>query len=314
MSLCMKRKDDCVDRQITENVEEIPKKNQQIEDAVLKLSMQFFAEELLPYLGISGKVVSYAPTELVHLELKKLYMDFNLVMEDGSWKHFEFQSKNEGKNGLKRFHLYEVLAEYQHNVDVTTYVLFSGKIKNPMTEYTSGINTYHIRAIIMQHQNADLLLEDLQTKVRNGEVLTKQDLIPLTLCPLMGGEKPQKERFKAAFEITGNAVATDPQTVQKIEAVVYAMAEKFLDDFDMEEFKEGMKMTRLGQMLMNDGIAIGISQGISQGITQGIESMRKELIDIKLQKGKTVEQIADALELDVAEVQRLMEDTQGAVK
>ena len=44
----------------------------QHEDAVLKASMQFFAEELLPYLGIEGKVVSFAPTELVHLELQKL--------------------------------------------------------------------------------------------------------------------------------------------------------------------------------------------------------------------------------------------------
>ena len=44
---------------------------QQHEDAVLKTSMQFFAEELLPYFNIKGKVVSFAPTELVHLDLQK---------------------------------------------------------------------------------------------------------------------------------------------------------------------------------------------------------------------------------------------------
>ena len=61
---------------------------QQHEDAVLKTSMQFFAEDLFPYFGIKGKVVSFAPTELVHLELQKLFQDFNFVMEDGTWKHF----------------------------------------------------------------------------------------------------------------------------------------------------------------------------------------------------------------------------------
>ena len=117
---------------------------QQHEDAALKTSMQFFAEELLPYLKIPGKVVGFAPTELVHLELQKLAQDFNLVMEDGTWKHFEFQSTNEGTIGLKRFRSYEALASYQHKVQITTYVLYSGTILNPMTELQEGINTYRV--------------------------------------------------------------------------------------------------------------------------------------------------------------------------
>ena len=67
----------------------------QHEDAVLKTAAQFFAKELLPYLGIDGKVISSAPTESIVLNLKKFYEDINLIMEDGTWKHFEFQSKNE---------------------------------------------------------------------------------------------------------------------------------------------------------------------------------------------------------------------------
>ena len=101
---------------------------QQHEDAVLKASMQFFAEELLPYLNITGKVVSFVPTELVHLDLQRLFQDFNFIMEDGTWKHFEFQGSNEGVKGLKRFRVYEALTSYQHNVTVETYVLFSGNI------------------------------------------------------------------------------------------------------------------------------------------------------------------------------------------
>lgn len=88
----------------------------QQEDAALKVVTQFFADELLPVWGIEGKVVSIAPTELVYLELKKMYQDFNLVMEDKSWKHFEFQSTNEGVTGLKRFRAYEAVTSYQHKV------------------------------------------------------------------------------------------------------------------------------------------------------------------------------------------------------
>ena len=138
----------------------------QHEDAVLKMSMQFFADELLPYFNIKGKVVSFAPTELVHLELQKLFQDFNFVMEDGTWKHFEFQSTNEGLNGLKRFRAYESFTSYHHKVAVETYVLFSGNIKKPMTEFTEGFNTYKVQPIIMQNDNADEFLAKLEQKLK----------------------------------------------------------------------------------------------------------------------------------------------------
>ena len=63
----------------------------QHEDAIMKSMMQFFANELLPYLGIHEKVIGIAPTESTILEFHKYFQDNNLIMEDGSWKHFEFQ-------------------------------------------------------------------------------------------------------------------------------------------------------------------------------------------------------------------------------
>ena len=87
---------------------------QQHEDAALKTSMQFFAEELLPYLKIPGKVVP----------------------------------------------------------------------------------------IIMREMSVDQLFAGLHAKVEAGEQLTKGDLVSLTLCPLMGGTMPQKERIRSAYRFT----------------------------------------------------------------------------------------------------------------
>ena len=200
---------------------------QQHEDAILKTSMQFFAEEMLPYFGIGGKVASFAPTELVHLEIKKQYQDFNFVMEDGSWKHFEFQSTNEGLDGLKRFRVYEALTSYQYKVEVKTYVLYSGNIRKPMTEFTEGFNTYRVYPIIMKDKNADEVIEKIQEKLDRGETLTKVDLVPLILCPLMGGEMPQKKRIIEAYKITQRTTAVEITDIRKIEAMIYAMADKF---------------------------------------------------------------------------------------
>lgn len=241
----------------------------QHEDAVLKKSMQFFAEELFPYLNIEGKVVSFAPTELVHLELQKLFQDFNFVMEDGTWKHFEFQSTNEGLEGLKRFRVYEALTSYQYKVSVETYVLFSGQIKNPMTEFTEGGNTYRVTPIIMQHKDADRLLENLQQKQQREETITKADLIPLVLCPLMGGQLSQKERINKAFQITKHVTGIERADTDKIEAMLYAMADKFLEAADLEKLKEEIAMTRLGQMIWEDGNAKGKIAGKIEGKIEG---------------------------------------------
>lgn len=180
-------------------------KSWQIEDAALKTTMQFFADELLPFFNIEGKVVGFGPTELVRLELQKMFQDFNLVMEDGSWKHFEFQSTDGGTNDLKRFRTYEAATSYQQNVDIYTYVLYSGH------------------------------------------------LVPLTLCTIMGGEMSLKDRVIQAFVITKSVRDIIPET-DKIEAVVYAMAEKFMDSVTIEQLKEAVGMTRLGQMMYNDGV------------------------------------------------------------
>lgn len=241
----------------------------QQEDAALKTCMQFFADELLPYLGIEGKVKAFAPTELVHLELLKLFEDFNLEMEDRSWKHFEFQSTNEGLHGLKRFRVYEALASYQHKVEITTYVLYSGGIKNPMTSFTEGVNTYRVVPIIMADRNADQVIAELQRKLENHEVITKADLLPLTLCPLMGGKMSQKERIQAAYGITQKAHSVPKEDVSKIEAVIYAMMSKFLSKAEQGSILEEIGMTRIGQMLVDKGIEQGTFQTLCSLVKEG---------------------------------------------
>jgi len=225
----------------------------QIEDAALKTTMQFFADELLPYFHIEGEVVGFGPTELVHLELQKLFQDFNLVMADGTWKHFEFQSTDGGIQDLRRFRSYEALTSYHHKVDVCTYVLYSGQIENPITELQTGFGTYRVQPIIMKGKRVEEVFENINHKLHSGIPLSKADLVPLALCPLMGGNIPQKERIKKAIDITRNAMDTIPEA-KKIEAVVYAMAEKFLDSVTLEQLKEAVGMTKLGQMWYNDGV------------------------------------------------------------
>lgn len=71
--------------------------------------------------------------------------------------------------GLKRFRTYEALTSYQHKVPITTYVLFSGNIKNPMTSFSEGINTYKVAPIIMKLM-ADKFLEPAELNKLKEEI------------------------------------------------------------------------------------------------------------------------------------------------
>lgn len=253
----------------------------QIEDSVMKTMVRFFADEMLPYLGIKGKVKMIAPTEEIHMEIKRLYEDMNLIMEDGTWKHFEFQSTNGGITDLKRFRVYEAITSQENKVPVVTYVLFSGKIKNPQYQFTEGINTYRVIPIIMQDKNADRIINKLLKKQARGKSIERQEMVALALTPLMQGKIPMKDRIKNALQIVGREICLKAEEAQKIQAVIYALAEKFLKYEEMNEVKEVMNMTRLGQMLVDDGISQGIVQGLSQGLSQGKAEAIVEFLGMK---------------------------------
>lgn len=259
-----------------------------IEDSVMKTMVRFFADEMLPYLGIKGKVKMIAPTEEIHMEIKRLYEDMNLIMEDGTWKHFEFQSTNGGITDLKRFRVYEALTSQENKVPVVTYVLFSGKIQNPQYQFTEGINTYRVIPIIMQNKNADRIIHKLMKKQARGKPIDRQELVALALTPLMQGKIPMKDRIKNALQIVGREICLKAEETQKIQAVIYALAEKFLKYEEMDEIKGVMNMTRLGQMLVDDGISQGLSQGKAEAIVEFLnlkgcvsEDLKKQIISEK---------------------------------
>ena len=167
-------------------------------------------------------------------------------MDDGSWKHFEFQSKNEGR------------------------------IRNPMTELREGVSIYRIVPIIMRDKNADRVISDLRQKVDKGDPLTREDLLPLSLCLLMDGAMSQKDRVKSAFDITRKVEGMNTEDKAKIEAMVFVMADKFLSRVEMEEIKEEIRMTKLGQMLVD----LGKEEGREEG--RGEEAQRYSRLIISL--------------------------------
>lgn len=212
-----------------------------VEDLVLKTAAQYFADELFPYLGIREKATVAAPTEQVYLEAKDFYEDFNYVVGKGEWIHLEFESDSVTKEDLKRFRCYEAVTGY----------------------------TYHVIPIRLKDRDADQLFQDVLKKKEQGIPLVKKDLVPLLLATLMSGDMAQKDRIIKSSQLIQECGQLDKEEGARMLSVLYALANKFLNDHDLKKVREVLFMTRLGQMLYNDGVADGMEKGIEKGIEQG---------------------------------------------
>ncbi len=264
------------------NVSQNPvENNQPLEDRALKMAAQFFGTELLPRLGIPGKVRRIAPTEQVHLEMKDFLEDFNFEMENGVWYHFEFESDPITKKDLIRFRSYESVTSFYYGVEVITYVICTADVESPIMELKQGINNYRVQVIHLKEKDADLIIEMLEEK-RQSQRLSRSDLAELLLTPLMSGKQGISERIKKSVHlIQQERDILEKEDVLRMESVLYTFAMKFLSKVELENIQEVFEMTILGQMLEARGVEKGMKVGMAQGIIKTYQKLNASKDDTR---------------------------------
>ena len=254
-----------------------------LEDLALKSAIDYFGDELIHWLGIQEKTVRSAPTEIVELETRHMYEDFLYEMENGNWYHFEFESDPLTVDDLKRFREYEASTARRINAPVITYVICSSKVKKIRSSISEGINTYRVRVIRLKDNDSGKILSQLEQKTAAG--LQREDIIPLLLSPLMAEKPEQKNRIMDGIHIlkeTENSFSRSE--VQKMEAILYAFAVKFLNNDDLTVVKEAIAMTKLGQMIWDDAIKEGERIGQEIGEKQASERYSRLILILSKEK------------------------------
>lgn len=263
------------------------------EDRALKAAAQFMGKELLPLLGVKCAIKRVAPTEQIYLQTEAFSEDFNYELLEGGLLHLEFESDVITKEDLRRFRVYEALLSYQYKTAVTTCVICTAAAKNIPNELKEGINSYRVQIVRLKNWNADEIISALEVKQRNMS-LEREELLRLILTPLMGGKMPQPERIRRSFQLL-----REEQKIRKtselsqMQAVLYALAEKFLSVGEMQKIKEEIHMTRLGQMIFDDGLEEGenrVNRLISCLLEQDrIDDIKRAVEDRDYQKKLFVE-------------------------
>ena len=118
-----------------------------------------------------------------------------------------------------------------------------------------------MQPIYLKDKNADEVFRKLKQKQDNGEAFTEDDYAALSLTPLMSGKMSRKDMFKEAIRLAKPNIEL---SAEKATAMLYTLADKFLDRAELDEIKEVMRMTRLGQMLMDEGMELKETDSIKK--------------------------------------------------
>ena len=97
--------------------------------------------------------------------------------------------------------------------------------------------------------------------------------------------------------------------LEKMQAVLYALADKFLQEQELDRVKEMIAMTKLGEMLLKDGMERGLADGKAEGKVEGKAEGESKIVAIirkKRQKNLNVQMIAENLELDASYVEKVV--------
>lgn len=215
---------------------------------------------------------------------------------------------------MRRFRAYEAVYSNKTGKNVIIYVIYSGGITETKTELDCGTHTDRVISIYLKDKDADTVFRRLKEKQEKGESFAEEDFADISLTPLMSGSFSKKDAIKEGILLTKQFKTI---TAEKTTAMLYALADKFLTGDELVEIKEVLRMTRLGQMLVEEGREEGRQEGREEGRQEGREEgheeSRTEIILNMLSKNQfSFEEIAELVGVTVEkveEIQRCLKST-----
>ena len=152
----------------------------------------------------------------------------------------------------------------------------------------------------MKDRDANDVFDKLEKELGRGRPLTRSDLFPILLTPLMSGSMDICRRICQGMDVLHlEQTDMDKDDLRRMEAVLYALAIKFLNKTELAKVKERMTMTLLGQMLMEDGIEKGEMTKLISQVTK------------KVNKGMLPDEIAEVFEENPTVISRIYSAVQA---
>lgn len=249
---------------------------QKTEDAIMKKSMELFAESALAFFNVHDKIKRVANVEIKDITIKTHVLDYLYETESGEFIHFEFQTTRSCDN-LPRFLCYDAALFQRERKLIKTIVVYSAEIKKENHLINAGSIHYEVENFYMSQFDGDILFELIKEKINHNVTLTEEELVKLTFIPLMGSKK---SKSKLTIDCLNLAQNLEEQQKAKCIVLLYGLFDKFGDEISKKKFKEVFQMTEVGRMIHEEGEQIGIEKGIEKGMKKAKIENAVSLLDI----------------------------------
>lgn len=298
----------------------------QNKDIASKITAESMLGKTLEAFGFPNlKVVKLLPTNLPAIESNELQLDNLFQLEDGSIAIIDYESAFTKKNFIKYLsYAARVLKRYasEGKLDMVEklkiLVIYTADVEWAQEVYDLGDLILQVEAAYLVNMDSEKIYCMLEEKIYAGKILTENELSQLMLLPLTVKGKAKKQVYiEKTVELARN-ITDHGQAVQAL-AGILTFTDKVIDPDYAARIKEEMHMTKVGQLIFNDGWEAGLMKGKSEGRSEGriegrIEGRPEgellkiiELVRKKQRKGKKLAVIAEEVETSEAEVRPILE-------
>ena len=230
-------------------------------DIINKYTSALFKDMTLEFFGVkAAKIKELISGELPVVEVSVLRTDCIFLLEDDTYQHLEFETAY-NKDNLVRFAKYDLYLYERDKREINTTVIYSAEVKTADRSIKIGSLEYTPNVVMMRDYDGGAIFAELEAKLKNGEDLTDKDILNLIFMPLMRNSAPKLELVEKSIKLA-NTISDQSKRDGCIASTVH-FADRYLNDDDRKHVLEGLKMTRIAELLLEEK-AIEIAKNLLQ--------------------------------------------------
>ena len=218
---------------------------------------------------------------------------------------YEFLSvKSNLKSVAKRVLTYIIMLFEKYEMTVEPRIIVSPDVEGEEINFEICPGMFFKPEISsFKKYNGDKFLNNINEKVKNNDELTFQETMDLGIVPLMQSEYSPNDQILKTIELTRRIKNIDHDLKNEILGLQVLLADKFVEDGDLKN--QIMDVIDMNLDIVHDYGIYREEKGMEKGMEKGIGQEKVKTTINMLNKGYSVEQIAEITELDFDSIKQL---------
>lgn len=246
----------------------------QNKDITAKILAEALKGKSLAALGLPElRITDSLPTNLPAIESNELRLEHLFVLEDGVVAIMDYESEYERGNYIKYLnYIARVLKRYARQGElpklrqIKMVVIYTADVTKDEVEaiYDLGGVCLRVDQAFLLNLDTEQILRELTDAIRIKETLSEEELIELMVLPLTVKGRAEKQPM---IEVAVNLAKGLPDRKQSLQALagILTFSDKVIERNYREQIKKEMRMTQIGQMLIEEGLERGLEKGLEEG-------------------------------------------------